>query len=197
MSFEPNPKQALLLWNMITGATPEKRRPMMSEAKPGITPKERKALVDKGFLSQVIGTSKRGARASFLDLTDKAWEWAAHARDVELMSSTLATPALQGLLRRLIPFLEQQGLALADLFRDGEVARHEASAVAIAPTPPAATFANDSIRARVERTCLSLAGGAKKSRVRLSALRQALPAVATTRHCSCAPERGRMCSESW
>jgi hypothetical protein len=177
MSFEPNPKQALLLWNMITGATPEERRPMMSEAKPEITPKDRKALVDQGLLSQAIGKSKKGARASFLDLTDKAWAWAGHARDVEISASPAAQLALQGLLRRLIPFLEQHDFALADLFRDGEVARHETSAVPIAPTPPAATFAKDSVRARVEHTCLSLAGGAKKSRVRLSALRKALPAI--------------------
>ena len=178
MNFEPNPKQALLLWNMITGATPEERRPMVSKTKPEIDPRQRKALVDHGFLSLTLGKSRAGARASFLDLTEKAWEWASHARNVELMSSKLATPALQSLLRRLIPFLEQHDLTLADIFRDGARVRDEASAV---PDGPVAAGIEPevaaSIGARVEQACLSLAGGAKKSRVRLSALREALPAI--------------------
>jgi len=172
MSFQPDPKQALVLWNMITGATPEERRPMLSKTRPEIDSKKRTELVRHGFLSQTAGKSPRGARANFLDLTDKAWEWASHARDIELMSSKLAKPALEGLLRRLIPFLERHDLALADLFRESASAGDEPDA-ALAPAPAAGV----SLGARVEQACLSLAGGAKKSRVRLSALRNALPAV--------------------
>jgi hypothetical protein len=175
MSFEPDPKQALLLWNMITGATPEERRPMLSKTKPDVDSNRKAALVRHGFLSRTAGKTKSGSRATFLDLTDTAWEWASHAREVELMSSKLATPALQGLLRRLIPFLEQHDLALADLFRDGSPYRDAAPAAPPAPTP--APGGDESIDRRVEQACLSLAGGAKKSRVRLSALRNALPAV--------------------
>jgi hypothetical protein len=168
---------------MITGGTPEERRPMMSKTRPDLEPLERKALVNHGFLSVVPGKGKSGAPAKFLELTDTAWEWASHARDVELMSSKFATPALQGLLRRLIPFLEQHELALADLFRDANAdANADADRAATpkalrAPAAPAATPTNASIGARVEQACLSLAGGAKKSRVRLSALRKALPAI--------------------
>ena len=177
MSFEPDPKQALLLWNMITGATPEDRRPMLSKTKPDIDAKRKAALVRHGFLLQTPGKTKGGARASFLDLTDAAWEWASHARDIELMSSKLATPALQGLLRRLIPFLEQHDLALAELFRDGASGADEAPADPVVPATTAILGAGDSIGARVEQACLSLASGVKKSRVRLSALRSALSAI--------------------
>lgn len=175
MSFEPNARQALLLWNMITGATPEERQPMKSKTKPKLDPRERKPLEHHGFLTVISGKGKSGVRADFLGLTDKAWEWASHAREVEISPSPAARLALQGLLRRLIPFLEEHDLALADLFRDGRRVQDEACPVPTAGAAPAAP--GDSIGARVEQACLSLAGGATKSRVRLSALRKALPAI--------------------
>jgi len=177
MSFEPDPQQALLLWNMIAGATAEMRRPMLSKTKPDISSARKTALVRHGFLSKTAGKSDRGARASFLELTDKAWEWAAHARNIEISPSPAARLALQGLLHRLIPFLERHELALADLFRDGASAGDDAPAEPTCPATAAATSALDSIEARIEHACLSLAGGAKKSRVRLSALRNALTAI--------------------
>jgi len=173
MSFEPNQKQALLLWMMITGATPEERRPMMSAARPDLSPRERNALVDHGFLEKIPGKTRKGARATFLALTDKAWEWASHAREIEIMSSKFASNALQGLLRRLVRFLERSDIALAELFREDQ--EHPTSAVPEAPTAPEPV--GESLHTRVEQACLSLAGGAKKSRVRLSALRRALPAM--------------------
>lgn len=188
MSFEPSPQQTLLLWNMITGGTPEERQPMQSKTKPELDAKKRNELVAQGFLSKIPGSGKGRSRAQFLALTDKAWEWASHAREIELMSSKLAAPALQGLLRRLIPFLEQREIALAELFRDAEPVSEAIGAEApVAPAAPVATTRADasehgaldegSLGLRIERACLSLAGGVKKSRVRLSALRRALASV--------------------
>jgi hypothetical protein len=192
MSFEPNERQALLLWTMITAATPQERQPMMSAARPKLATRERNALVKNGFLECTLGKTEKGHRANFLAVTDKAWEWASHAHEVEIMPSKFASSALQGLLRRLVPFLERREIALAELFRDEEPQLDEAT---VSPekqraqrqnrpprgTSPAAPTvrepAGDSLHTQVEQACLSLAGGAKKSRVRLSALRRALPAI--------------------
>jgi hypothetical protein len=191
MSFEPNERQALLLWTMITAATPEERQPMVSTARPELAPRDRNALVDHGFLERTPGKSKKGARANFLSLTDKAWEWASHAHEIKIMRSQFASNALQGLLRRLVPFLERRDIALAELFRDDGPALneatasptsersgpHEQAAPGVAAAPISAELPGDSLHTWVEHACLSLAGGSKKSRVRLSALRRALPAI--------------------
>jgi hypothetical protein len=191
MSFEPNERQALLLWTMIAGATPNERQPMWSAARPDLDASERTALVTHGFVEKTRRMSKKGAPANFMALTDKAWEWASHAHDIEIMHSKFASGALQGLLRRLVPFLERREVALAELFQDDPPILDDAKAsrenerceprdelTSSVVTPPSAPTATaDSLRTRVEQTCLSLAGGAKKSRVRLSALRKALPAI--------------------
>jgi hypothetical protein len=161
MSFEPNPTQALALWRMIAGETPQERRPTLGDIKP----LQRRPLLEHGFLEQEAGKSKKGANVQFLVLTDKAWEWASHARDLRFNRAPTASHILQGLLRRLVPFLERRDIALAELFGDDEA------------TPTAPSPIGESVRTRIEQACLSLAGGAKKSRVRLSSLRSALPAI--------------------
>ena len=171
MRFEPNPTQALMLWKMITGASASEREPMLSTVKPA---RHRNALIEQGFLSK---RKRAGSRAEFLVVEDPGWEWASHASEVKFNDAPTASRALQGLVRRLIPFLEQNDLALAALFRDEAGAPDEAPAAPIAPAATAAPDAPDSIGARVEQACLSLSGGTKKSRVRLSALRNALPAI--------------------
>ncbi len=149
-----SPKQALFLWKMITAQTPEDREPKQGSATPKLNPKsERQPLLDQGYLS----LEKRGA-AGHLILTNKAWEWAEKTHDVELMRSNSrdGAVALQGLLHKLLPFLQEHELPLASLFSARQ---------------------NTSLASRVEHACLQLAGGQRKQRVRLSALRQALPAV--------------------
>jgi hypothetical protein len=184
MSFEPNATQALALWRMITGQTPEERRPKLGDIKPP----QRRPLLEHGFLEQEAGKSKKGANAQFLVLTDKAWEWASHVRDVKFNRAPTASHILQGLIRRLVPFLERSDIALAELFREDQPALDDAAASptkerephptsGVPAAPTAVEPVGDSLRTRVEQACLSLAGGAKKSRVRLSALRSALPAI--------------------
>lgn len=151
MKQEISPKQALFLWKMITAQTPEEREPKQSSATPKLDAKsERQPLLDQGYLS----LEKRGA-AGHLVLTDKAWAWAQKTHDVELMQSNskVGALALQGLLRQLLPFLQEHGLPLASMF---------AARDAI------------SLPSRVEEACLQLTGGQRKQRVRLSALRQSL-----------------------
>jgi hypothetical protein len=184
MSFQPTPKQSLFLWNMITAESDEVRSPQMSKAKPQLNAtKERKPLIDHGF----IEAEKRG-RGSFLTLTDKAWAWAAENSDVELMksNSAIGAQALQGLLRRLLPFLADNDLPLASLFavRSEPVVDEAVPAEAVPdesdPVSQGGTSANGasvSVHEQIEAACLALANGAKKTRVRLAALRHRLPKI--------------------
>jgi hypothetical protein len=154
MNQELSPKQALFLWKMITAQTPEDREPKLGNATPKLdAKKERQPLLDQGYLT----IEKRGA-AGHLILTNKAWAWAEKTHDVELMQSNskIGAVALQGLLHKLLPFLQEHELPLASLFSARQ---------------------NTSVASRVEHACLELTGGQRQQRVRLSALRQALPDV--------------------
>lgn len=123
MTFKPSRKQALLLWKMLTAESEELRSPMQSEAQPKITPAERNELVRHGFIEMV--QQKRGAR---LALADKAWAWASSETKVELLQSNSRNGvlALEGLLHRLIPFLQRRGIALAELFTESSGEPQEA-----------------------------------------------------------------------
>lgn len=163
MTERPTPKQALLIWRLLTAETAQEREPTISQARPKLDPrKERRPLVDAGF----VALEKRG-RAQHYTLTDKAWAWAASDDGITLLKSAspVGAQALQGLLRRLVPFLRRNDLALADLFSP--------SAAEASNCESASLDVNDEIRA----ACLRLAEGRSRARVRLSALRSALPAV--------------------
>lgn len=167
MTFRPNAKQALFLWNMITAETPEIREPMLSKAKPDLNPKtERKELIKHRYLE----TEKRGS-ATHLVLTDRAWAWAAEATDVELMQSNsrIGAAALQGLLRRLLPFMYARGIALAELFAD--------EAASTGPETPASERTETSdggLRLRIRQACLDLVASKPTRDVALAALRSRL-----------------------
>jgi hypothetical protein len=152
MTFRPNPKQALFLWNMIAAETPEIREPMISKAKPDLAAPERKKLIDQGYLE-----AERRGRATHLILTDRAWAWAAESTDVALMQSNsrIGAAALQGLLRRLLPFMNARGIALAELFADetAPAAREIPAAETRAEPAPAPAGA---LRRRVRKACLDL-----------------------------------------
>lgn len=186
MSYQPNPKQALFLWKLMTGETPEEREPKQSKTRPELSTKERQGLVEHGFIEVEQRKSKspktkRTTSAGFIVVTDQAWAWAAEAVDVEIMksSSSVGAEALQGLLRRLLPYLQQQDIPLAALF----------ATVPEASGEPAETRRVDSgdrddgleerapLSERVESACLSLGGGVRQTRVRLSDLRQRLSTV--------------------
>ncbi|HEY5958888.1 MAG TPA: hypothetical protein VIV60_20145 [Polyangiaceae bacterium] len=114
MTF-PDERQALLLWTMLTAETAELRNPFKSKIQPDIGTAKRDALIQKGFLELL--PQGHGVR---LCLTDKAWAWAAAEVDVKLMqpAAGVGVRALQGLLRRLLPFLQSRDIPLSDLFRE-------------------------------------------------------------------------------
>ena len=179
MSEVLKPNQGLFLWRMITGETPAIREPKKSEAKPDLK-KDRQELLNRGYLT----TEKRG-RSEHLLLTDKAWAWAEASLEVNLLKSrsTLGAEALEGLLHRLLPFLQNNRIPLAALFSEGTSLSTPAQAGGQRPEATAATLSGDvpedprALWPDIERACLDLGDGQRKVRVHLSDLRQALPRV--------------------
>lgn len=180
MNYQPSPKQALLLWRLITGENREEREPLLSKARPSLAPKERKPLVDNGFIRL---EQRKGKRGKYLVLTDTTWAWAANCLDVEILKSPsgVGAEALQGLLRRLLPFLKQNDISLASLFMDVSTPASTHTRVSKSASqskgPVPATSDEHSLPNRIEAACLSLSGGERKARVRLTALRERLSSI--------------------
>jgi hypothetical protein len=188
MRFEPNDRQALFLWRMITGETPEEREPTKGNATPDIKG-DRKLLFDNGFLSVDRRRGHKGRAADHIILTEKAWAWASRGFDVEIMHSKFAAHALQGLLRRLLPFLNAREIALAEVFSRGGASEKRVSAAASKKRRGVADGSKslspllvpEPTWTQIEEACVSLGGGARKARVRLSSLRKALPTISRQR----------------
>ncbi len=165
---------------MITGETEEVREPQKSVAADRwLTRKERDELVRNLLLVE----EKRG-RAFHLLLTDRAWAWAARQTAPKFSNSKEGTRALEGLLRRLLPFLEAHDIPLAALFSEDPTStpsKSTSTTIHVTPPEPTAsarevpTFLEAEIdEEEIERACLSLTGGARKKRVRLADLRRSL-----------------------
>ena len=175
MSFEPSPKQALFLFGILFGPTPEWREPMTSQTRPRLHPKECRALISRGLLEE----QKRG-RARHLIATDAAWDWANRHLSAELSpGSTAASPILHHVLSQLGAFFARRGLTLADLFSpEAPPDDVDAPATLTSDAPPprsqdAVSLVRDQIRATLGR----LGHGRAKRRVRLADVREKLSAI--------------------
>jgi hypothetical protein len=99
----------------------------------------------------------------FVSLTDKGWGWLADHLDADLSSKSPAgNLVLQRLLGRLKEYLGREHLSLADL---------------IVPAPPPTLDGAASPEDQVVKAYLSLSKGQTNVRVRLAALRSALPSI--------------------
>lgn len=166
MSEELKPNQALFIWKLLTAETAEEREPQKSKAKPDLK-KDLAPLLAQGYVT----VEKRG-RAQHLLLTDKAWAWAERTGDVRLMKSNskVGAEALEGLLHRLIPFLDEKQFPLASIFIPAPIPE---------PDPGSTTKGLDlgTLTLLIEQACLRLTGGRRKERVSLAALRAKLVTV--------------------
>ncbi|MGQ9872343.1 hypothetical protein [Leptodesmis sp.] len=158
MSFQPTPKQALVMWSLlITGD-----EPAISNVKPKLKPAERKPLIDFGLIELV----KRG-RSTHIVLTDKAWGWAADHFEVELSKSSCAALILQELLKKLGNYLNHHKIPPVEfLVHENTTIEHSESGAAVL----------SDLEAKICEAYLKASGGKYNVRVRLSQLRQLLRA---------------------
>jgi len=151
MTINPSSWQALLLWSLIAegGWGLQKDRAFQ------VTKAIREGLIKAGLLEMSLQ-----GRTILLEVTDKGWAWAARHPDVELPKTQSAAPIFRSFLMRLMPFLQERGIALAELFPiEGGMA------------PPA----RGETEQHIHQAYLQLTHGNTKQRVRLHQLRAALP----------------------
>ena len=160
MTFEPSPKQALVLWSLVVAVPGEE--PSRSTLKPKLNAIERRQLLD----ADLIEEDKRG-RAVHLLLADKGWEWAEQQNLIKLCLSPNATPVLEKLIQALVRFLARNDVRLAEVIATIRPPQQHTTSPLQAGSPP---IIEDQIRA----ACLSLTGGEYERRVRLADLRRAL-----------------------
>lgn len=173
--MEVKPKQALAIWRMLTAEADDVREPMWSKVRPKLTTPERKELLQQGL----VVSTKRG-RANHLVLTQEAWKWAQKSAQVELGKSAEGAAALQGLLRRLLPYLEHHSIHLLDILGGTSVGASEPERKA--PSAPSAQTLSQKAEAKaapardlVLERIRALAEKAPAGGVRLVALRAVLP----------------------
>lgn len=151
---------------MLTAESVDDRSPLQSKTKPAITPAERTELVRAGFLE--LDKQKRATR---LVLTDKAWAWSSSETNIELLKSNSAIGAivLEGLLRRLVPFLRASGIGMAEIITE----------LGVAPQLSAVSSSNQQplIENQITNTCRELNAQKPNGAIRLAHLRARLAPV--------------------
>ena len=160
MTFEPSPKQALVLWSLVVAVPGEE--PSRSMLKPKLNAVERRQLLD----ADLIEEEKRG-RAYHLLLADKGWEWAEQQNLIKLCLSSNATPVLEKLIQALVRFLARNDVRLAEVIATIRSPQQHAS-------PPLPAVSPQHLEDQIRAVCLSLTGGEYERRVRLADLRCAL-----------------------
>ncbi len=156
--------QTLILWALLVqtggGAFQKDIRPEVKKA-------DREALVRAGL----IAAEKRG-RGFWLEATDKGWSWAAEHLDADLPKrSTAGSAILRAWLTRLKAFMASRNLVIADV-----LGAQQRSKTPI-ETPSRAPIDYATLRARIRRAYLDVAGAKLNTRVLLSDLRERLKDV--------------------
>ncbi len=168
MSFQPNPRQALVMWDLlITRDEPAQSKVRLST----FTAADRKELLDAGL----IALEKRG-RAQHIVLTDKAWDWAPDHLNATISQSKLGASVLQDLLGTLQGFLRTHDMPLVELLTPPTAALVD-SVTDSAPVnghARAAAVTTD-LPQRILAAYQLLSGGRSHTSVRLAELRAQLP----------------------
>jgi hypothetical protein len=153
--------QTLILWALLvqTGGGG-----FQKDVRPEVKKPDREALVRAGL----IAVQKRG-RGFWLEATDKGWSWAAEHLDANLPKrSTAGSAVLQAWLTRLKAFMASRDLVLADVLGAQQRAKTPTESPARAPIDYV------TLRARIRRAYLDIAGAKLNTRVLLSDLRERL-----------------------
>jgi len=153
--------QTLILWALLvqTGGGG-----LQKDIRPEVKKPDREALVRAGL----IAAQKRG-RGFWLEATDKGWSWAAEHLDADLPKrSTAGSAILQAWLTRLKAFMASRELVLADVLGAQQRAKTPTE------SPSRAPIDYVTLRARIRRAYLDVAGAKLNTRVLLSDLRERL-----------------------
>lgn len=157
MNFQPSPLQALILWRLLTS----EGQAYLADIRPKPKRRDRKALLEAGFIEEEWRRKPRGGRAIYVQLTDKAWAWAGDHMDAKLShQSPAAGPIFQAFLTRLQPILKRRQITLAEIFSSTQQA-----------------LPREDPEQQLQEAYFHLSGGQGNVRVRLAQLRQRLGTI--------------------
>ena len=165
MSFQPTPKQTLILWRLLT----TDGKDFLKNIKPELKPADRKPLVTEGLIAEEKRKDPavtKGARPIFfICLSEKGWQWAAANLDAEMSGSPDPTSKVfRGMMKKVKAYLDRNNIPLATF---------------ICSSPASAAPADDGseLSQKIRSAYLALSGGQLTERVRLAALRRQLAEV--------------------
>lgn len=174
MQNELDSQQRMLLWLLLV--QPDHGM-FLNETGIKFSPVSRRAsLVSWGFIEEAKA-KKPGSKAraaTYLRLLDKGWEWCQDHMTEPLPAMNTTRPVLQGLLRILSDFFDQQDscCSLGDLVNQSKTAESKPVVT------PASFVIAPSLKDRVRETCRAITEGAEGVRIRLADVRGRLTDVA-------------------
>lgn len=160
MTFEPSPRQALVLWSLVVAAPGEE--PSRSSVKPKLRPAERKQLLSAAFIEE----EKRG-RSTHLVLAEQGWAWAERQREIRLSPSPSAAAVLEKLIQALSRYLGDNDVRLAEVISTSGTQDDPGNTVG-------ESLNWQDVAERIRNTSLAITSGQYYRAVRLSELRQKL-----------------------
>src|SRR5699024_4641154 len=154
MSFQPNPLQTLILWRLLMS----EGQAYLADIRPKLKRRDRKALLEAGFIEEKWRRRPRGNRAIYIYLTDRAWTWAGDHMGTALShQSPAAGPIFQSFLAKLGPVLKNRQITLAEILGSAQE-----------------SFPSKDPEQRLREVCLRFSNGQGNVRIRLAQLREAL-----------------------
>jgi hypothetical protein len=154
MNFQLSPLQALILWRLLIS----EGQAYLADIRPKLKQRDRKALLQAGFIEEKWRRSPQGGRALCVYLTDKAWAWIGDHMDATLShQSPAAGPIFQSFLTKLQPILKNRHITLAEILGSTKE-----------------SFPSKNPEQRLREAYFHLSGGEGNIRIRLAQLRQIL-----------------------
>ncbi|MGO9170763.1 MAG: hypothetical protein ACLP7P_02190 [Rhodomicrobium sp.] len=152
MQTKLSPLEVLILWGLLGNGGAQ----WLNEIKPKLQPKSRENLQKAGLIVVEKKKNEKNRGATWIEVTDKGWAWAAENLDAKVSDrSPAAGPILEAWLKRLKAYMQRSHVPLAEIM-----------------ATPRAPFPR--LPERVTEAYLAISGGSWAKRVRLSQLRDRL-----------------------
>jgi hypothetical protein len=161
---EPVGIEILFLWRLATAGGGK----WLKDVSPVPQPEMRRKLARGGWLEESQKSPEgKGRRATYLELTDRAWVWLGQhlGSPIEVRGNAKTLDLLIRFMELIQANLQANGTSLAE-FVSTATARPESPASPPAPAP--------SLESQIEASYLALSGGQRNVRVRLADLREQL-----------------------
>ncbi len=163
MNERLSPYQTMFLWRLLVSDG----EAWLRELRPRLSNPERKFLIGRGFINEQRVSTRNGGRAIYVQLTERAWEWAKETLNDEWPRTSAAAGILNALSKKLGVFLMHYDIPLKEVLApvaypqaeqmcENHAAEHQFHLVMLLAA------------------CNEIGGGSPSAKVRLAELREKL-----------------------